>query len=149
MNRGLQHCTGGGDQNHLKKKKCKKAKWLSEEALQIAEERTKVKGKREKERYSHLNAEPSEQQGEIRKPSSVISAKKQRKTIKWERLEISSRKLGILREHQYIWISNNIGIIINDSIGVLKLLVNPKFHSTVFFFFFFSFLFIAPTSQGQ
>ena len=46
---------GGGDQNHLKKKKCKKAKWLSEEALQIAEERTKVKGKGEKERYSHLN----------------------------------------------------------------------------------------------
>ena len=43
-----------------KRKKCKKAKWLSEEALQIAEERTKVKGKREKERYSHLNAEPSE-----------------------------------------------------------------------------------------
>ena len=33
-----------------------------------------------------------EQQGEIRKPSSVISAKKQRKTIEWERLEISSRK---------------------------------------------------------
>ena len=40
-----------------KKKKCKKAKWLSEEALQIAEKRGAVKGKREKERYSHLNAE--------------------------------------------------------------------------------------------
>ena len=40
-----------------KKKKCKKAKWLSEEALQIAEERTEVKGKGEKERYTHLNAE--------------------------------------------------------------------------------------------
>ena len=40
-----------------KKKKCKKAKWLSEEALQIAEKRTEVKGKEEKERYSHLNAE--------------------------------------------------------------------------------------------
>ena len=39
-----------------KKKKCKKAKWLSEEALQIAEKR-EVKGKREKERYIHLNAE--------------------------------------------------------------------------------------------
>ena len=35
-----------------------------------------------------------EQQGELRKPSSVISAKKWRKTIEWERLEISSRKLG-------------------------------------------------------
>ena len=39
-----------------KKKKCKKAKWLSEEALQIAEKRRR-KGKREKERYTHLNAE--------------------------------------------------------------------------------------------
>ena len=40
-----------------KKKKCKKAKWLSEEALQIAEERREAKGKGEKERYIHLNAE--------------------------------------------------------------------------------------------
>ena len=40
-----------------KKKKCKKAKWLSEEALQIAMKRREVKPKREKERYTHLNAE--------------------------------------------------------------------------------------------
>ena len=40
-----------------KKKKCKKVKWLSEEALQIAEKRREVKSKGEKERYSHLNAE--------------------------------------------------------------------------------------------
>ena len=40
-----------------KKKKCKKAKWLSEEALQIAVNRREVKGKVEKERYTHLNAE--------------------------------------------------------------------------------------------
>ena len=40
-----------------KKKICKMAKWLSEEALQIAEKRREVKGKREKERYIHLNAE--------------------------------------------------------------------------------------------
>jgi len=40
-----------------KKKKCKKAKWLSDEVLQIAEKRTKAKGKREKEIYNHLNAE--------------------------------------------------------------------------------------------
>ena len=40
-----------------KKKKCKKAKWLSEEALQIFEERRKLKGKGECERYSQLNAE--------------------------------------------------------------------------------------------
>ena len=40
-----------------KKKKCKKAKWLSEEALQIAVKRREVKGKEEKERYTHLNAD--------------------------------------------------------------------------------------------
>ena len=40
-----------------KKKKCKKAKWLSEEALQIAEKRREPKGKGEKKRYTHLNAE--------------------------------------------------------------------------------------------
>ena len=40
-----------------KEKKCKKAKWLSEEALQIAEERREAKGKGERERYTQLNAE--------------------------------------------------------------------------------------------
>ena len=40
-----------------KKEKCKKAKWLSEEALQVAEKRREAKGKGEKERYIHLNAE--------------------------------------------------------------------------------------------
>ena len=40
-----------------RKKKCKKAKWLSEEALQIAVKRRAAKGKGEKERYKHLNAE--------------------------------------------------------------------------------------------
>ena len=40
-----------------KRKKCKKAKWLSEEALQIAEKRREAKGKGEKERYTQLNAE--------------------------------------------------------------------------------------------
>ena len=57
MDRGLWHCTGGSDQDHLQEKKFKKAKWLSEEALQIAEKRREAKGKGEKERYKHLNAE--------------------------------------------------------------------------------------------
>ena len=48
---------GGSDQNHNKKKKCKKAKWLSEQALQIAEKRREVKGKGEREIYTQLNAE--------------------------------------------------------------------------------------------
>ena len=44
-------------QNHPQEKKCKKPKWLSEETLQIAEKRKEVKGKGEKERYIHLNAD--------------------------------------------------------------------------------------------
>ena len=54
-------------------KKCKKAKWMSEEALQIPVKRREAKSKGEKERYTHLNAEF---QGEIRKLSSEINAKK-------------------------------------------------------------------------
>ena len=46
-----------GIKNMLKEKKCKKAKWLSEEALQIAVSRREAQGKGEKERYTHLNAE--------------------------------------------------------------------------------------------
>ena len=57
------------------KKKCKKAKCLSEEALQIAEKR-EVKGKGEKERYSHLNAEFQRIARRDRKLSSVINVKK-------------------------------------------------------------------------
>ena len=64
------------DQDLPLKKECKKAKWLSEEALQIAVKRREVKSKGEKEKYTHLNAEFQKQQGEIRKSSSVISAKK-------------------------------------------------------------------------
>ena len=84
-----------------KKKKCKKAKQLSEEALQIAMKRREPKGKGEKERYTHLNADFQRiaRRDKKKKSSSVINAKKQRKTIEWQRLEISSRKLGIPREH--------------------------------------------------
>ena len=72
---------------------------MSEEALQIAVKRREAKCKGEKERYTHLNAEFQEEQGEIRKPSSAINGKKWRKITEWERLEISSRKLEIPREH--------------------------------------------------
>ena len=57
-----------------KKKKCKKAKWLSEEALQIAVKRSEEQ--REKERYTHLNAEFERIARRDKKASSAISAKK-------------------------------------------------------------------------
>ena len=58
------------------KKRCEKAKWLSEEALQIAEKRIEAKGKGEKERYTHLNAEFQRIARRDRKPSTVVNAKK-------------------------------------------------------------------------
>ena len=57
MDRGLQHCTGAVIKTIPMDKKCKKAKWLSGEALQIAEKRREEKDKGEKESYIHLNAE--------------------------------------------------------------------------------------------
>ena len=59
-----------------KKKKCKKAKWLFEEALQIAEKRRDAKGKGKKGRYIHLNAEFQRISRRDKKASSLFNAKK-------------------------------------------------------------------------
>ena len=81
------------------KKKCKKAKWLSEEALQIAEKRREAKGKREKERYIHLNAEFQRIARRDEKAFLSDQCKEVEDNTEWKRLEISSRKLEIPREH--------------------------------------------------
>ena len=54
MDGGSLYCTGGSDQDHAQEKEMQNDKWLSEEALQIAEEIREAKGKGEKERYTHL-----------------------------------------------------------------------------------------------
>ena len=83
-----------------KEKKCKKAKWLSGEALQLAVKRREAKSKGEKERYKHLNVEF---QRIVRRDKKAFLShqfkKKWRKTTEWERLEISSRKLETPREN--------------------------------------------------
>ena len=81
---------------------------MSEEALQIAEKRRETKGKGEKERYTHLNAEFQRIVRRDKKASSVINAKKQRKTIQWERLDLVKKirdtkgnfhaKMGTIKE---------------------------------------------------
>ena len=78
-----------------KKKKCKKAKWLSEEALQIAEKRREAKGKGEKERYTHLNAEFQRIARRDKKACLSDQCKEIEENTEWERLEISPRKLEI------------------------------------------------------
>ena len=57
MDEGSRHSIGDRDQDHLKEREIQKAKWLSEEALQIAVRRREAKTKGERERYTHLNAE--------------------------------------------------------------------------------------------
>ena len=72
-------------------KKCKKAKLLSGEGLQIAVKRREAKSKGEKERYTHLNAECQRIARRDKKAFLSINAKKWRKTTEWERLDISSK----------------------------------------------------------
>ena len=80
-------------------KKCKKTKWLSEEALQIAVERREVKSKGEKERYKHLNAEFQRIARRDKKAFLSDQCKEIEENNRWGRLEISSRKSEIPREH--------------------------------------------------
>ena len=75
-----------------KKKKCKKAKWLSEEALQIAVKRREAKSKGEKEKYTHLNAEVQTIARRDKKDLLSDQCKEIEKNNRRERLEISSRK---------------------------------------------------------
>ena len=82
-----------------KKKKCKKAKWLSEETSQIAVKIREVKSKEENERYSHLNAEFQRIARRDKKAFLSDQCKEIEKTIERERLKISLRKLEIPREH--------------------------------------------------
>ena len=83
----------------LKKKKCKKAKWLSEEALQIAEKRREAKTKGEKERYTHLNADFQRMARRDKKSFLRDKWKEIEETIEWGRRGISSRKLEIPRKY--------------------------------------------------
>ena len=83
-----------------KKNKHKKAKWLSEEALQIAEKRREAKCKGEKEIYTHLNAEFQRRARREKKAFLSDDCKEiEEKTIEWERLDICFKKLEIPREH--------------------------------------------------
>ena len=80
-------------------KKCKKAKWLSGEALQIVVKRREAKSQGKKERYKHLNAELQRIARRDKKAFFSHQCKEIEEKNRWERLEIFSRKLEIPREH--------------------------------------------------
>ena len=75
-----------------------KGKWLSEETLQIAVKRREARGKSEKERYTHLNAEFQRITRRDKKAFLGDQCKEIEEKIEWEKVEISSRKLEIPRE---------------------------------------------------
>ena len=80
-----------------KEKKCKKAKWLSEETLQIAEERREAKGKGERKRYTKLNAQF---QGITRRNKKVFlnaQCEETEENNRMQRLEISFKKIGEIK----------------------------------------------------
>ena len=80
-------------------KKCKKAKWLSGEALQIAVKRREAKSQGEKERYKHLNTEFQRQARRDKKAFFSDQCKEMEGNNRMERVEISPRKLEIPREY--------------------------------------------------
>ena len=82
-----------------KEKKCKKAKWLPEEALQIAVKRREGKSKGGKERYTHLNSEFQRITRREKKAFLRDQCKEIEEKIEQERIEISSRKLEIPKEY--------------------------------------------------
>ena len=81
-----------------KKKKYKKAKWLSEEDLQITEKRRETKGKEEKEIYTYLNSEFQRIAKRDKKAFLSDQCKEIEENNRWGKLEISSRKLEIPRD---------------------------------------------------
>ena len=98
MDGGSWHCTVD-IKTIPKKKKCKKAKWLSEEALQIAVKRREAKGKGEKERYTHLNAEFQRTARRYKKAFLSDQCKEIDENNRMGKTRITSRKLEIPREH--------------------------------------------------
>ena len=80
-------------------KKCIKAKWLSQEALQIAVKRREAKSKGEKERYKHLNADFQRIARRDKKAFFNDQCKEIEENNRMGKTEISSRKLEIPREH--------------------------------------------------
>ena len=83
----------------LKKKKCKKVKWLFEEALQIVVKRREAKSKGEKERYTHLNAELQRIARRNKKAFLSDRCKEIEENNRMGKTRDSSRKLEIPREH--------------------------------------------------
>ena len=98
-NYGQRFVTLYGRQGSRSSPRKRKEKSLSKEVLQIAMKRREVKGKGEKEKYTHLNADFQRIARRDKKAFLSDQYKEIEENSKWERLEMSSRKLEIPREH--------------------------------------------------
>ena len=98
MDRGSQYHIGGNKQAIAKEKKCRKARWLSKESSQIAEE-GEVKSKGERKRCTQLNAGFQRIARRGKKAFFSEKFKEIEKNSRRERLEISPRKLELSKEH--------------------------------------------------
>ena len=106
-----------------KKKKWKKAKRLSGKLLQTDEKRKDANCRGEKERYTHLKAEFQRISGRDKKAFLSEQCKEIEKTIEWEKLEISSRKLEIPRKHfmqRWALIKDRKGIDLTEAENIKK-----------------------------
>ena len=81
------HCTRGSSQDHPQEKEKQEAKWLPEEAFQIAKERREAKGKEEMERYTHLNAEFQRIAKRDKKAFLSGECREIEETIEWDLLK--------------------------------------------------------------
>ena len=107
MDRGSWHCTGGSDQDQAQEKEMQKGKMVVWWGLTNSWGKKRSEGKREKEKYTHLNAEFQRIARRDKKAFLSDQCKEKEETIKCERLEISSRILEIPREHfMQRWLSN-------------------------------------------
>ena len=93
------HCTRDRDQDPTMEKKCKKAKQLSEEALKIAVKRREMKGKGDKERYKHLNAEFQRIARRDKKVFLSDQCKEIEKNNRMGKTRDIFKEIEILREH--------------------------------------------------
>ena len=96
MDRGSWHCTGGSDQDHPQEKEMQKGKMIVWGGLKNSYQKWEVKGKGEKETYTHLNAEF---QRIARRDKKAFLSDQCKEVEEYERQKISSRKLEIPREH--------------------------------------------------
>ena len=115
MDGALWHCTGDRDQDHPQEKEIQESKMAIWGGLTQLWKKEKQKAKKKKERYTHLDAEFQRIARRDKKAFLSSQCKEIEETTEWKRLEISSRKLEIPREHFMQSESSETDSVVSDS----------------------------------